>query len=256
MLGQMVTSYFKRNNYVVHVFDEHYTINNRKEYVEKIKLFGPSYIFNCIGLIPQKSTITSDLFFINSFFPSDLVSNLAEGQHFIHPSTDCVFDGLNNKFYSKYDVENADDDYGKSKAYGELLISGKKNTTIVRVSIIGLNFLLKKQFGLLGWFLEHDDKQEVNGYTNHYWNGITTLEWCKIVEREIINSRNERKIIQLGTKNEISKYDLLLLFNKSFKRSIIVKPFLHAKTVKKLLTSDLMCSEIETQLVEFKKFNS
>jgi dTDP-4-dehydrorhamnose reductase len=47
---------------------------------------------------------------------------------------------------------------------------------MIRVSIIGHE--LSSNYSLLDWFLNSDGT--VNGYDDHYWNGVTTLAWAKI----------------------------------------------------------------------------
>jgi hypothetical protein len=56
----------------------------------------------------------------------------------------------------------------------------------------------------MNWFLKQ--KKYVNGYTNQYWNGITSLEWAKQSLNILQNWNLNKNIVQLGT-NVISKYD-------------------------------------------------
>ena len=58
----------------------------------------------------------------------------------IHPSTDCEFSGNipATRKYTKKDVRDAIDDYGKSKAeISKRIENGFKNTKIIRTSIVG-----------------------------------------------------------------------------------------------------------------------
>ena len=85
---------------------------------------------------------------VNGYFPhiAKKISNLRSAK-FVHISTDCVFDGKDGN-YKETSIPNADDFYGKSKAYGE--INDTINLT-VRTSTIGHEFFTKH--GLLEWFL-------------------------------------------------------------------------------------------------------
>ena len=63
------------------------------------------------------------------------------------------------------------DDYGKSKAAGE-----PKQAVVLRCSIIGPE-RGDTAYGLFEWYLH--SKQVVNGFVDHYWNGLTTYELSK-----------------------------------------------------------------------------
>ena len=60
-----------------------------------------------------------------------------------------------------------------SKSLGELC-----KPTIIRISIIGEEVNNKRS--LLEWVKSNSGK-EINGYENHYWNGVTCLQLAKIV---------------------------------------------------------------------------
>ena len=105
---------------------------------------------------------------------------------------------------------------------------------------------------LLTWFLYN--KKKLNGYTNHYWNGITTLEWCKKIEHILKfqkKSINSFKLIQLGTKKIYSKYEMLKIFKKIFKKKIIINRK-KMQYVNKTLKPDICSPNLEIQLEEFK----
>jgi dTDP-4-dehydrorhamnose reductase len=100
------------------------------------------------------------------------------------------------------------------------------------------------------WFFKQ--KENANGYTNHYWNGITTLEWSKQAYK-IVNNWNEfDKVTQIGTV-KISKYELLCLLNKVFETNKNIVP-INVDMVNKCLKTDYCIQSLEDQLIELKKF--
>ena len=99
------------------------------------------------------------------------------------------------------------------------------------------------------WYLSRKE-QSITGYANHFWNGITTLEWAKVC-LDIIKEREKNKFIQLGTK-PISKATLLekLNFNFNLKKHIDYK-FSGDKVINKCLKSDYDLPNIDKQIEEF-----
>lgn len=251
MLGNAVLKYFsisKKENYILYTTDKRFPDEGfKKELINS----DAEFIINCIGKIPQKKPESViDYEILNIELPIFLESL---NKKIIHPSTDCEFSGKKNKYYQykKNDKRDAKDDYGKSKSYISKKIEDEfKNTKIIRVSIIGHE--LKSSLSLLDWFLSQ--KKEVNGYTNHFWNGITTLEWAKICESIINNWENYPKLNQFGTKENKSKYELLNIIKNIYKKDIKINKLKTNEQLNKCLKSDKNIKKIESQLIELKKF--
>jgi dTDP-4-dehydrorhamnose reductase len=88
------------------------------------------------------------------------------------------------------------------------------------MSIIGPD-MNKDGVGLFNWFYQQSG--EVSGFTKAIWNGITTLELAKGIKTAI--EQNLIGVYHLVPKDNISKYDLLLLFKDTFGRTDInIKP--------------------------------
>ena len=85
----------------------------------------------------------------------------------------------------------------------------------MRTSIIGHE--LQTKYSLLNWFL--DQKKFVEGYKNAFFSGLTTLEIAKVLDRFIIPNKNLEGLYHLSGK-KISKYDLLNLIKKVYKKDI------------------------------------
>tara|TARA_B100000073_G_scaffold336060_1_gene330376 strand:+ start:739 stop:1662 length:924 start_codon:yes stop_codon:yes gene_type:complete len=177
------------------------------------------YIVNCIGVIKPKineSDISSiqNTILTNSYFPLDIqeIAN-QRGIKYIQIGTDCVYSGKDGN-YKENSYMDAEDLYGKSKIVGE--IPGQ-NKFLIRSSIIGPEE--GTGYSLMNWFLKNKDLK-VSGFKNHLWNGVTTLNFSRIVEGIIMNDEIEFKIQHLLPKNNITKANLLEAFKECFKKDI------------------------------------
>lgn len=245
MLGNMVCKYFReRSDVYTTIFRwdspefKRYCIETESEYV-----------INCIGAIPQRKYKEDDYKKINIDLPIFLESI---GKRILHPSTDCEFSGLKEYplKYKKNDRKDALDDYGKSKAMIAQIIENEfKNTKIIRTSIIGHEIL--NHFSLLEWFLNSEN--EVSGFENHYWNGVTTLFWAQTAEKILNDWDNSGKITQVGTEG-LNKYELLKLISKVYQKNIIINPFKPDIGINKMLETDYIIPSIEEQLYNLKKY--
>ena len=87
-------------------------------------------------------------------------------------ATDCVFSGQTGA-YSESSAHDALDVYGKTKSLGEVPSPAVMN---LRVSVIG-----KGSQGLYHWVASQPHGAVINGYLDHQWNGITSVEYGRII---------------------------------------------------------------------------
>ena len=248
MLGRTVTRFFTQET-------EHeiLTISTRwrePNFAESISDLAPDLIINCIGKIPQKQPVESEYTFLNVELPRFLETLDIP---IVHPSTDCEFKGdlKPGLAYAKTSLRDADDIYGMSKAtISEEIEATFKNTKIIRTSIIGHEE--NTSLSLLDWFLSQTDS--TRGYTNHFWNGITTLEWAKQCANIIENWDSLPTLNQLATTKHYSKFEILNVAKQVYQKNIEIIPFATEVTVNKCLTSDKEIQELADQLVELKAF--
>jgi dTDP-4-dehydrorhamnose reductase len=249
MLGNAVYKYFI-DKHEIEIIDKKYRWNS-EEFKNQIKNSNADFIINCVGAIPQKKYSKEYYEFLNIELPIFLETT---SKKIIHPSTDCEFSGKlpYPQKYSKDDIRDADDDYGMSKAkISEKIVKNFNNTKIIRTSIIGHE--LTDHFSLLEWFLSTKEGETLNGYTNYYWNGITTLQWCKIAEEIILNWNTADVLTQIGV-NELNKFDLLKIIKKVYLKSNTINKYLMEKPLNKMLISNRLIPNIEEQLMELKNF--
>lgn len=197
---------FNRNSIICDVLE----LDRFKNILQDIK---PDIIINAIGILNDKSDDNIvHTFYINTILPKWLENHYRNSScKIIQLSTDCVFDGKKG-LYKDIDDKTDESIYGLSKNFGEIV--NDKDLTI-RMSIIGPELTDGK--GLFDWFMRQKDG--VKGYANVYWSGITTLELAKIIDKAI--NENISGLYNVAPDNKISKYDLLQLIKKVFKKSNI-----------------------------------
>jgi len=172
-------------------------------------------VINCIGILNKDAEDNPHkAIWFNSYFPHLLESLTKDTKtKVISISTDCVFSGKRGG-YSENDFKDGEGFYAQSKSLGE--INNEKDLTI-RTSIIGPE-LNQNGIGLFHWFMQQ--KEEVSGYSQAFWSGITTVELAKVIHQAI--QQNITGLIVVAGENKIDKYSLLTLFNTIFKNNSII----------------------------------
>lgn len=228
MLGNATVKYLKSKGVSLEVTNTKWPTSEFKDFIRKKNV---DFIINCVGAIPQKT----NEFDINFELPIWL-DYYASSKKIIHPGTDCEIDN---------------DAYGKSKKFANDFISSLgRNTKILKTSIIGHE--LNTNFSLLDWFL--NEEIIVKGYSNHYWNGNTTLQWAK-TSLQMMNNWNDYDKCNIIVTECRSKLDLLKLFRKVYEKDIAIESFVHSKTVNnKCLEGTIKVPNLEDQLNELRKF--
>ena len=143
-------------------------------------LAGQDWIINAIGI--TKPLIHDDdaaevrrAIQVNALLPHELsLRALAAGAEVLQIATDCVYSGARGA-YREGDAHDALDVYGKTKSLGE---TRGPNMHHLRCSIIGPE--PRDYKFLIEWFRRQPPAAQVNGFTNHRWNGITTLHFARL----------------------------------------------------------------------------
>ena len=86
----------------------------------------------------------------------------------------------------------------------------------IRTSILGPE-INKNGIGLFHWFMNQTG--QINGYSNAYWSGITTIELAKAINQIILQDLTG--LIILAASPKIDKYNLLNLLNLQFRNGSI-----------------------------------
>lgn len=163
-------------------------------------------VINAVGILNQSAENDKEAAaFLNGYLPhrlAKITKNLST--QIIHMSTDCVFSGHSGP-YTENALRDGEIFYDRSKAMGEL--DDDKNLTL-RNSIVGPD-INQNGIGLLNWFMKQ--RGEINGYTHAMWTGLTTLQLAKTME--VAAKERAHGLVNMVYKENISKYDLLGLFN-------------------------------------------
>lgn len=253
MLGNMVTRYLvNTGKYRVKP-----SIRDQQFLVEGGFIFDPmesvtwrnippaDYYINAIGVINVH--VAKDIkraIVVNALYPHMLADR---NRGVIHISTDCVFSGREGN-YTENSIHDAVDDYGKTKSLGE-----PKNCMVLRTSIIGPE--IHNDSSLIAWVRKQSGK-EINGYTNHYWNGITTLQYAKVCEQIIDNGWYKEDLYHVVSPNSVTKYELISMINEYYGVGAVVRPFETPTKVDRTMStvkdlcSKLIIPEIKDQITQ------
>jgi dTDP-4-dehydrorhamnose reductase len=265
MLGTYMKTYLKSQNKACICFTRDdldistVTYDKLEKLFDKYTIHDNDIIINCAGIIPQSKNINDtssrNYFLINSLFPNMLSTITAlNNTKFIHITTDCVFSGSKGE-YTETDVHDETNNYGVSKSLGEL----GYNTTVIRTSIIGEE--LKNKYSLLEWVKKHSNTI-INGYTNHYWNGVTCLQLAKIINKMINENIWWNGVRHIFSPTSVTKYYLVMMINDIYKLNNIVEPLETEITINKTLNSiyevnsQFNIPELNVQIKELHAFSN
>ena len=261
MAGHVITKYLKQQGHTVTTSAR--SNSNINIDIEKIShndsfftmLADYDFVINCIGLLVKDSIDRPDrAAIINSWFPHYLEYNLKNTPtKLIHLSTDCVFDGKKGE-YVETDIHSEMNAYGSSKSNGE--VNNDKDITF-RMSIIGTE-IKTNGTGLLNWVLTNPNK-ELQGWDNAWWNGITTLELAKCIEKYMLSPTITGVYHVVNNENKINKYDLVSKINEVFQLGKTIVRTQGPKPVNKILVDtrnefDFGILDYDRMIKEMKNF--
>ena len=256
MAGHMIVAYLRQQGHTVTTLDRtHLDVENPREVHAVLRGVDADFVVNCIGLLVKDSNNRPDRSaLINSWFPHALEQHFKDtATRVIHLSTDCVFDGSKGN-YAETDAHTETNSYGRSKSLGE--INNAKDITF-RMSIIGPE--IKSGTGLLDW-VRNNPEENLQGWNNAWWNGITTLQLAKCIDQYIGNPCVSGVYHLVNNRIRITKYNLLLLINRTYNLGKNIASVAGPKPVNKVLI-DTRCAvdwnikDYPTQLEELRNFD-
>lgn len=243
MLGHIVYGRFSSSyNLSVHGFGREtldlFPMSDAQVYRRLTRHVGlnKDYVINCIGAIKphfnNPSSYSTNVY-VNAVFPLQLANwGQKTNTRIIHITTDCVF-GVNYGLYTEVSLHDPLDAYGKSKSLGE-----PSNAMVIRTSIIGPEKESKKS--LFEWIRSNQGKT-VDGFTNHWWNGMTTVELArclyKIIDEEWYNEGTYHIF-----SDDISKYELVKSIISAYEWDISVNPRKVEPANRTLRTTKELCT--------------
>lgn len=254
MLGQMVRRYFsQREGWSVVAITERFDHENLVDHFRRYDAEPAAVFVNAIGAIPQKVPGAQDLMLANVLLPLELARTLARHHRLVHPSTDCVFRGDLGRPYPSTAEPDATGPYAWSKLQAERILMARPETLVLRNSIIGPE--AGAASGLLQWFLSQPRGAALKGFTNQQWNGLTTLQWCVQVERLLAGPADAHaRLLQLGSRESYSKYDMLNLFKNAYRPDITVEQAVHPQSIDWRLQPDIAVPGLPEQLERLRPY--
>jgi len=168
----------------------------------------PRVVVNCAGVLPGRDRETMRA--VNTEAPRTVALEAAAvGARVIHVSTDCVFSGQQTDLLHTYTPPDAADDYGSTKASGEMVMQHVLN---VRTSFIGA------RHGLVPWYRQQE--QPVRGYARWYWSGQTVENVAGAIADRIFTE--EHGLVHLATRLPMTKLHVLRLLHVAVRGQEVV----------------------------------
>ena len=204
---------------------------------------GFDYCINCIGITankinaqdPRSVTMARR---INSVFPLQLAKAAKAFQaNVIHISTDGVFRGTKPSYFEDSRPDCCDV-YGKTKLAGEVDADHVLN---IRCSIIGPSPY--ERGGLWEWFAGLPKTSRVQGFSNHIWHGVTTLQFAQLCQRIILKNcfqdlRRKSGVYHFAPNRPLNKYALLDTLKRFLKKDVSIERSVQGKgKVRRILRS-------------------
>lgn len=225
------------NSIVMDLYDEDRKALDREAIDIVLNEAKPDVCINCVGILVRGSEENPDL---ARAINSELPHYLSPKCRLIHISTDCVFSGKDHRApYTESAPTTAQTVYGRTKAAGELYKNEKGLT--VRTSIIGPE-LRENGSGLFEWMMRQEG--EINGWSNAFWNGVTTLELAKFVSIVIASDSLDstgrgylKGLVHLHSSDPVSKLELLRIINDVYDKGLTINSHEVAEVIDKSLKS-------------------
>jgi dTDP-4-dehydrorhamnose reductase len=177
------------------------------------------WVVNALGILDRRIDVddpacVASVIDVNARFPHRLAAAADRGQRVINVATDGVFSGRNAP-YDERAMHDADGLYSRSKSLGEVRSPHVVN---LRCSIIGPEAL--PATSLLGWAVSQPAGATITGYTNHRWNGLTTLHFAKVCSAVILGGDHDLPpTLHVVPGDSVSKAELLSLGLEAFGRT-------------------------------------
>ena len=210
--GHDVTGYArKKSSYVNTIIGD---VTDFAKLAENITNGKYDTVINCVGILNQFAEADhAGAVLMNGYLPHFLARVTSDmDTQIIQMSTDCVFSGKTGG-YTEASVPDGTTFYDRTKAIGEL--NDHKNVTF-RNSIVGPDINVNG-IGLLNWFMKQTNS--AYGFTGAIWTGQTTLQLAKTMEAAAQDRISG--LYNMVPNGNISKYELLKLFNKYIRKNTI-----------------------------------
>ena len=253
MLGRYILSYFSKrlNVYAPSIrIRDGISVYDIETELKKGGINENTCVINCIGSIPQRNRDPRIFYIVNGVFPHVLSTLCSKyGAKMIQPSTDCVFNGTHGG-YIETDLHDESIDYGMSKSIGE-----PAECMVIRTSIIGEELHNKRSF------LEfvRTSRGDISCWENHMWNGITCLEYCKLIETIFSTNSFWTGVRHVFSPRSVSKYEMACMIRDAYNLDIRIRNVSTTQSCNKTLNSVypavFTVSDLKLQIEELRAYN-
>ena len=118
--------------------------------------------------------------------------------------------------------------------------------------------VIDNKVSFLEWVISKKDG-EIDGYSHHIWNGVTCLEYCKLVEYLIKDNVFWTGVRHIQSPASKSKYELAVIINEIFNLNLKINKVISDKNIDKTLCSIyepvFEISNLEKQIKELAEFS-
>jgi len=258
MLGWITAHYLNLNGkQVVTLSRKDFNVlsDTTESFEKKYKIKKGDVLINAIAVTSHDSKNQTKSIFnkVNTEFPKTLDELSGRtGCTFVHITTDGAYKSDIGGYWES-SPKDGFGIYAKTKIAGENL----KHAVVLRISIIGIE--QNRSRHLISWILKQEGKS-INGFTNHTWNGMTTLQFAKIVLYFLGKGFPKPGLYHIFSKRIVTKYELVEMIVNIFDLDIKLNlhqteaPVLRHLATEKPLCKKLQIPDILDQLVELKKY--
>lgn len=222
-----------------------------------LKKYNPDIIINCAAMTDvdgceEKPNLAKN---INALSIKNILQNF--NKHFIHISSDYVFDGENGPYEEK-DKTKPINIYGQTKMLGEdIVIKYSNNWTILRTNVL---FGLGAKASFVSWVINSlKNNKDINVVNDQINNPISINDLTFIIEKIILN--NTRGLFHVGSDTFCSRYEFAKIISRVFKLNNnkihpVSTKFLNQKAKRPLksgLKMDKLCKQININAISLEE---
>ena len=257
-LGSFLKLYFMNSEYdvVSHSYSSNKDIvfdaSNYHEINAALIKYSPQILINTAGYtdVDGCESNPNQAYLVNAKITDNIVKSIEANRldtHFIHISTDHVYDKKEGSFEDEIVLQNY---YAYSKFLGDIFAS-RIDSTILRTNFFGNNPKFKEK-GLTGWIIKSlDSQKKINGFEDIYFNPLSLNTLADLINQVI--KVKPYGVFNLGSLEGMSKLEFILTFAKKlgYSRDLIYAiPFIKGEKVqtKRPMSMIMNCKKIQNKL--------
>ena len=192
----------------VEYFPANHVREGLDDYAEMIRSGDHQVVVNCVAVASHEACERDpeNAKTVNVKFPGIWASAAARaGAHFVHISTDAVFDGNRTDFYTETDETDPESVYGMTKVQGEqLVIQANPGALVLRANLFGWSRSQKS--GILEFFMNAFTHQApITGFRDYVVSSLYVGDLAEAM-MELLE-RGSSGVFHTVSSTPLSKYD-------------------------------------------------